>query len=881
MNVTKKLKYATAYLMAVVLVITGMTGYRARAEENEAESITWQCMDGSYWVSFGTFGKHTDNASTRTQNSVSYYIAEKSDDTLQDLILSPSTDLIMNMSNGEGETPFLEAGESVEVYIATGMISADEFTTEDLAKTSAITVSDANKLAYNQSQNDKRKILTNEYTSMKLVNGSKYMVIWFRTGAPAAHFEGISTWTKLCSYNGNSIYYNVSLNGNEGYAGISSDETNIYIAANSSATTYRRARFYNVDGTSESLPSDGYSNKTYALSLEKLSQEGCNSFYMAAQGTKSYGIGIDFKVVSEETDTTEEVTTEEVTEEPTTEEETTTEEVTEEPTTEEETTTEEVTEEPTTGEEDTTEEPTTEEVTAADKNYIFKDNGTVMPEVLDCCKPLSEQMPAELSLTAVDEESVETEVTVPVTEWRVDTESMVLGHYAVPTATFTFEGKTYEFVGTSLLVSSSQLKYFVDCNSGSEVEFPAISSNTELVNGTTADQAFDSNVEKTWGYVDKGRTKSLTTYENGLYNTGYYASNANASITYKFWVENGTYKFTSGHCEWWGGGNKRSVKVTVSYEDKDHQTYSKEMGISEGTTVQGEQPAVSNYFTVSNTDEGAYVTVRFSKASGQEAAVAYMGIEKSLIELPKAPEGLQWAGNEELPYHFAWAATEGADFYNFYINGEKIGTTVTPAFDADAALFEKPGDYNISVTAENIAGESEAAKIIYTVIDDTTTTVDDTTTTVDETTEAPKPTESETPKPTDPEETTKEAVPTGGNEAVVTTTDKAVTPATKAPQKVKVGKTKVTTAVKKKKSSKIKISLKRIKGAKKYQIQISTTRKFKKKIVRRIVKKAKVTISNKKLKNKRKLYVRARAIKIVDKKKYYGSWSKVKKVKTK
>lgn len=95
----------------------------------------------------------------------------------------------------------------------------------------------------------------------------------------------------------------------------------------------------------------------------------------------------------------------------------------------------------------------------------------------------------------------------------------------------------------------------------------------------------------------------------------------------------------------------------------------------------------------------------------------------------------------------------------------------------------------------------------------------------------------------------------------------------------KLGKTKVTKATKKKASKKVKITLKRIKGAQKYQLQISTTKKFKKKLIKRTVKRVKTTITSSRIKNKKKLYVRARAMKIVGKKKFYGSWSKPKRVK--
>ena len=99
--------------------------------------------------------------------------------------------------------------------------------------------------------------------------------------------------------------------------------------------------------------------------------------------------------------------------------------------------------------------------------------------------------------------------------------------------------------------------------------------------------------------------------------------------------------------------------------------------------------------------------------------------------------------------------------------------------------------------------------------------------------------------------------------------------------KVSVPKAKINKATKKKVSKKIKISLKKMKGASKYQIQISKSKKFNKKhiLVKKTVKKSILVISSKKIKNRKTLYVRARAIKIINGKTYFGDWSKVKKAK--
>lgn len=107
-----------------------------------------------------------------------------------------------------------------------------------------------------------------------------------------------------------------------------------------------------------------------------------------------------------------------------------------------------------------------------------------------------------------------------------------------------------------------------------------------------------------------------------------------------------------------------------------------------------------------------------------------------------------------------------------------------------------------------------------------------------------------------------------------------VAPTTKAPVKVtKPAKSKIAKVTPKKKAAKVvKLSLKRIKKAKGYEVTISTTKKFKKVLVKKFVKKLKVKVTSKKLKNKKKLYVRARAYVLNGKKKVFGKYSNVKKV---
>ena len=91
-------------------------------------------------------------------------------------------------------------------------------------------------------------------------------------------------------------------------------------------------------------------------------------------------------------------------------------------------------------------------------------------------------------------------------------------------------------------------------------------------------------------------------------------------------------------------------------------------------------------------------------------------------------------------------------------------------------------------------------------------------------------------------------------------------------------------SIKKVKAAKKAISViwKKVGGVKGYQVQVATDKKFKKNKKTVTIKKQKTTKTTvKKLKAKKKYYVRIRTYKIVNGKKVYSSWSKVKSVKTK
>lgn len=130
------------------------------------------------------------------------------------------------------------------------------------------------------------------------------------------------------------------------------------------------------------------------------------------------------------------------------------------------------------------------------------------------------------------------------------------------------------------------------------------------------------------------------------------------------------------------------------------------------------------------------------------------------------------------------------------------------------------------------------------------------------------------------ETTTTKAVETTTNTNAQTTTKKQPSQTT-IKSYVNVGKAVVKKAIKKKNAKKISLTLKRVKGATKYKVQIAKDKRFKKTIVTKTTKKLTYSVSNSKFKKAKKLYARAKAIVVKGGETYQGKWSKPKQVKIK
>ena len=251
-----------------------------------------------------------------------------------------------------------------------------------------------------------------------------------------------------------------------------------------------------------------------------------------------------------------------------------------------------------------------------------------------------------------------------------------------------------------------------------------------------------------------------------------------------------------------------------------------------------------------------------------------------------------------------------ADFGTITVNGKAADIKV-----AGAGIWFKLSNFTdmySDVVITNGAGTVKATLYVYNKNgvdnskkdDETTTpakpTVAPTTvapTTVAPTTVAPTTVAPTTVAPTTVAPTTvaPTAKPTVAPTTVAPTAKPTVAPTTVAPttkaisttavpttvKKTTVKKTTVKATAKKLSSNKVKLSVKKVAGASKYAVQISTTKNFKKVVAKKTSKKAVFTVKSKKLKGKKKLYVRVKVYKKVNGKTVASQWSKATKIRLK
>ncbi|MBT9693037.1 discoidin domain-containing protein [Eubacterium ventriosum] len=152
--------------------------------------------------------------------------------------------------------------------------------------------------------------------------------------------------------------------------------------------------------------------------------------------------------------------------------------------------------------------------------------------------------------------------------------------------------------------------------------------------------------------------------------------------------------FTKGSGEYAIGiaavkGNKTSVITSIKY------TYA---GSGQPATTKAPEPS-----TAKPTDVTVAPTV-----PGQD-------VDENI----QAPAGLEWAGNANLPYYFAWAAVDGADGYNVYIDGVYVTKVTEKSVNLEKSVFTKgSGEYTVGVAAVKGNKVSNITSVKYTYTGD-------------------------------------------------------------------------------------------------------------------------------------------------------------------
>ena len=280
-----------------------------------------------------------------------------------------------------------------------------------------------------------------------------------------------------------------------------------------------------------------------------------------------------------------------------------------------------------------------------------------------------------------------------------------------------------------------------------------------------------------------------------------------------------------------------------------------EYAIQDGSTLEGIQPWYG--------DDGNTFMLQFAdpNAEGTKADVKVNGAEPGDGVITETAQGLVKVNPNKLPddsYTVVEVTLESGKTATFVI---KKGN---PVEDID----------------QGETGKEETTIEMDTVTEENTTDV----TTADNTTQ-----DVTTQAPTDTTTASTETTQALTTQAATTAKADVTTVATPKATKIKVGKAKIKKCVKKNKSAKkVKVTLKKlVKNATGYEVRAyknkKNAKKNKKAIAKKVLKKNKkaLTLKAKKLKGKAKVFIRVRAFRVVNGKKYNGKWSAVKKCKKK
>ena len=198
----------------------------------------------------------------------------------------------------------------------------------------------------------------------------------------------------------------------------------------------------------------------------------------------------------------------------------------------------------------------------------------------------------------------------------------------------------------------------------------------------------------------------------------------------------------------------------------------------------------------------------------------------------------------------------------------------------ETAIEKAEGIETSAYTDESVSAFNEVLKNGKMILEDLTSTQDEVDSAVKAINSAIKALEVKKDEPTSSEPTGNSSEPTKPSSSSSTAKPTTAVPKVTTPVVTTVAKPAKVKSVKlKAKKKKLNVSWKKVSGATGYEVLYATNNKFTKGKKTVTVKKNKVTL--KKLKPKKKYFVKVRAYKLANGRKYFGKWSKVVKKKTK
>ena len=162
------------------------------------------------------------------------------------------------------------------------------------------------------------------------------------------------------------------------------------------------------------------------------------------------------------------------------------------------------------------------------------------------------------------------------------------------------------------------------------------------------------------------------------------------------------------------------TKVTENVADLDDSMFTKgavEYTVGVATVKENKTSAITSIkYTYAGSGQPATTKApEPSTAKPTDVTVAPTAPGQDVDESIKAPEGLVWAGNANLPYYFAWAKADGIDSYNVYVDGTLVANVVDGSVNLNESVFTKgSGEYAIGIAAVKGNKTSVITSIKYT-----------------------------------------------------------------------------------------------------------------------------------------------------------------------